>query len=712
MADVNDAVEFMRHSEDAESENRQLGLQALKFRYGEQWPQYAIASRGIDRPQLTINETNVYIKKICNMQRQQRPRGKASPVGDRADKKIAKVITGLGRHIEVSSDADNAYDTAFDFAATIGWGYWRLNTDYTAADSFNQDICIRLVDNPFSVYFDPASVVPDGSDAKKCLIAKMMRKSQFKKMYPDAMANGFQQRGTGDSDADWMTAGDEGSIRVAEYYYIDRTPSQLFKLSDGAVFYRDDLPPIELLQKAGLEIIGSRESYTEKVMWQKQTAFEILEKKDLHGKWIPVVPVYWTRVMIDGRRMCMGLVKDAMDPARLNNFWKTAITEYLALAPKAKWLIADGQDEGHEVEFKQANLSNAALLRYKPTTLDGQPVPPPQRIQPEPPPAGLIEATFMATQDLSKVMGVFDPAVRGGAQHKSDKTLNAERGQSENTNFDGYDNLTRSIKHTWRIMLSWFPKIYDTQRVQRIIGEDGRDSVVMLNEKQPQLDQSGQPVLNDEGQAIMRVLNDVTVGEYDVVMETGPGYDTKRQEGVDAMMQLLDTPLGEKVAMVADDLVVRNLDFNGADLIADRLAAANPLSQVDEKSDVPPQAQMMIQGLQANLQKATQTIQALQTEIKLKTGIEQMRQDGETTRAHLAATVRAHDSLERSASNRHDAEVRAMASQGNEEIKAVASILLAHIDTAQLEREIAARNMELERVSAQPTPANGNGAAQ
>jgi 3-deoxy-D-manno-octulosonic acid (KDO) 8-phosphate synthase len=116
--------------------------------------------------------------------------------------------------------------------------------------------------------------------------------------------------------------------------------------------------------------------------------------------------------------------------------------------------------------------------------LQGEPAPPsPQRIQPEPPPAGMIEATFMATQNLSRVMGVFDPAVRGGAQHKSDKTLNAERGQSEMTNFDGYDNLVRSIKHTWRIMLSWFPTVYDVQRSQRIIGEDGRDSLVTLNER-------------------------------------------------------------------------------------------------------------------------------------------------------------------------------------------------------------------------------------
>lgn len=710
MADVQEAVEFLRHSEDAEAQNRQTALTALKFRHGEQWEPSAVASRGIARPQITINETNVYLKKICNMQRQQRPRGKASPVGDGADKKIAKIATGLGRHFEVASDADNAYDTAFDFAATIGWGYWRLRPDYIAPDSLDQTILLESIDNPFTVYFDPASSLPDGSDQRKALIAPMMRKSAFKKEYPGALLSGFSDRGTGDSESYWTDAGEDGMIRVAEYFHIERTPSKLFKLSDGATFYERDLPPVNMMREAGLEIIGRRESYIEKVKWQKQTAFEVLEERDFPGHWIPLIPVFWTRVMIDGKRICYGMVKDAMDPARLNNFWKTAITEWLASMPKAKWLLADGQDEGHELEFKNANVSNASLLRYKPTSVDGTPVPPPTRIEPAPPPSGMIEATMMASQDLSRVMGIFDPAVRGGAQHKSDKTLNAEQGQSENTNFDGYDNLTRSIKHSWRIMLSWYPKILDTQQVRRIIGEDGREQMVTLNEKQPQVDQNGQPMLDDDGQAIVKILNDMTVGDYDVVMETGPGYDTKRAEGVDAMMQLLDTPLGEKVAMTSDDLVVRNMDFPGADMIADRMAAANPLANIDEQSDIPPAVQMKLQAAQQQIQQLTQTVQGLQTEIKLKSGIVQMQEQSETQREHMRMAVKAHDVERRDATARHDTEMRAMSAQGIEETRGIVDLLLAHIDTAQLEREIAAREQSEIRMANQPAVANGNGA--
>jgi hypothetical protein len=688
MADVGDAIEFLHDASDAESDNRQRGLEALKFRYGSQWPQYAVASRGLDRPQLTINETNTYIKKVTNAQRQQRPRGKASPVDNFADKKIAKIITGLGRHIEVNSDADNAYDTAFDFAATIGWGYWRLRTDYIADDSFNQDIYVDMIDNPFSVYFDPNSKLPDGSDGEKALVTDVMLKTKFEKMYPGATLNGLSDRGSGDSDPDWVLDKD---IRIAEYFYIDRVKAKLVMLTDGTVLWADEISKIQkLLSMAGIGVRGDRDSLKSVVKWQKQTAFDVLEEKTLPGRWIPIIPMYWTNVIIDSRRVRQGLVQDAMDPQRMVNFWQTSITESIALAPKAKWLIAEGSDEDHENEFARANLSASPTLHYKTTGVDGRDIPPPQRIAPEPPPAGAIEASFMASQNLSRVMGIFDPGVRGGAQHKSDKTLNAEQGQSEITNFDGYDNLVRSIKHSWRVMLSWMPSVYDTQRVQRIIGEDGREDLVTLNEKTQGQDESGQ--------AIEKVLNDITVGTYDVVMDVGPGYDTKRKEGVVATMELMATPIGEKVAQVADDLIVRQMDFPGAEAIADRLAAANPLSQVDEKSDVPPQAQMQLKAAQQQIQQLQQQLQEAGIELKFGLKKEQMKQDAETKRTLMTTTSKAHesemwaqeearqvDSVERT--RIHDTQTRALSAQHVEEIRGMVQLLLKHLDTAQLEKE-------------------------
>lgn len=705
MPNVQDAVEFLRKASENEAQQRQEGLECLKFRYGDQWPTYAINSRGMDRPRLTINEINTYVKKVTNAQRQMRPRGKASPVDNFADKKIAKVITGLGRHIEVQSDADNAYDTAFDFAATIGWGYLRLFTDYVSDESFSQEIYIGALQNPFSVYYDWNSVLPDGSDAERALITTMMGKESFRKKYPGAEQANFEDRGAGDTASQWITQND---IRLAEYFYIERVKATLVALSNGQTMWADDLEKRDGMADAmvmqGISILGERESFRSTVKWCKQTAVEILEEKVLPGRWIPVVPVYWTDVQVDSRRIKRGLVYDGIDPARMVNFWNTSITEYLALAPKAKWLVPEGTDEGHENEFNRANLSPSPVLRYKPTDVMGQPAKP-ERIAPEPPPAGLIEATFMATQNLSRVMGVFDPAVRGGAQHKSDKTLNAERGQSEMTNFDGYDNLTRSIKHVWRIILSWVPEVYDTQRVLRIIGEDGREEMVTLNERQTVQEQ--QP--DGTTVAVEKILNDVCVGEYDVVMETGPGYDTLRKEGAAMMIEVMKTPMGEAITQTSADLVMRQQDFPGSDLIADRLAAANPLSQIDEKSDVPPQAQMMIKQLQSQLKQAGQQIQALTLDKQYRLSVENMKQEGETKRTLMKTTADSHDTEVQAATKAHDVESKAETAMNIEEIRGIVTLLAKKLDIQHgeqsqdkdishsmqtLDREIAQRDRE------------------
>jgi hypothetical protein len=688
--DPKEAVQFMREASDHESHNRTEALDDLKFRFGDQWPVEVQNSRTLqERPCLTINEVDSFCRQVENQQRQQRPRIKVHAVDDVADPKIAKVISGLMRHFEVNSDADNAYDLAFAFAVTIGWGYFRMRTDYTREDSFDQDIYFDQVENPFTVYFDPYSTLPDGSDADKVLITDLMKKTTFQKMYPSAETQGFTQLAAGDSLVDWVQ---EHDIRVAEFFYADRKKDTLIKLSSGAILWQDQLPEAPILEQNGIKVSGTRESWRRTIKWCKQTAYEILDQKDIPGRYIPVIPVYGNSYIINGRRIRFGLMRFAKDPQKMVNFWQTAMTEYLALAPKAKWQMAAGQDEGYENEYAQANISTRSTLHYNPR-VEGIPetLGPPERIAPEPPPAGLIEASMMASQNLSRVLGIYDPGISQSKNHKSDKTINAEDQQTDQSNFQYYDNLTRSIKHAGRIALGWIPKYFDTERVMRIIGEDGRPDMVTVNEKQ-----QGQ---NEQGDPIQTVLNDVTVGEYDIVMDTGPGYDSKRQEAVAIFGQMLGTPLGEKIAAVADDVIIRNMDVPGAEVIADRLAAANPLAQIDDKSDIPPKAQMQIKSLQQKLDQATQALQQAGLEIKYRANIEQMKQDGEDKRELMRSTTKAHDIEKIAATKQHDTEVRAITAQNVAEIGGIVDLLLKHIDTQHLEKELEMRNKELTQKS-------------
>jgi hypothetical protein len=624
---IDQAKEFLRFCSDNDSNNRVEALDDLKFAGGDQWPVEIQNSRLLEsRPYLTINKIDAYCRQIANQQRQQRPRIKCHGVNTQSDAKIAEIITGICRHVEEQSDADAAYDNAFDFAVRMGWGFWRITTDYVRPDSFDQEIYIKRIENPFMVYFDPNSNEPDGSDAEKCLITEVVSKEAFRKMYPDAETDaGFTPRGTGDSQSEWITKED---IRIAEYFYTEYKHTKLVLLSDGTTVYEDEMPSQDAMLAAGIYEVSRRVTVKKQIKWVKLTGMQILEKRDWAGKYIPVVPVYGQQLVVDSKKKKFGLTRMAKDPQRMYNFWSTALTESVALAPKAKWLLAEGQDEGHEDEWAQANIKSMPVLRYKQTDSEGRPANPPQRLNPEPPPTGITTALEGLNTDLMAVVGIYDPRMLPQG-NISGKAIQGQQQQTDMTNFHYYDNLTRSIKQTGRIILDLIPSVYDKERALRIIGDDGKGEVVTVNQ------------LSVDEMGVETILNDVTVGQYDVVMETGPGYNSKRQEAVDSMIQMLQ--VDPQLMQQAGDLVFRNMDFPGADIIADRLAAANPLAQINDKSDVPPQVQMQLAQSQQVIQQLQQELQAMQMDLKYGATVKQQQEEAATARKQMEIESKAID---------------------------------------------------------------------
>jgi hypothetical protein len=680
---IADAMKFLRLSNDADTSNRSEALEDLKFAAGDQWPTEIQNSRNLEaRPCLTINKIDPYIRQVTNQQRQARPRIKVHGMNTSSDEKLAEILTGVIRHIEVNSDADQAYDTAFDYSVRMGWGYFRVVTDYIRDDSFDQEIYIRPIDNPFTVYFDPNSILPDGSDAERCLITTVLEKKVFQDMYPDADLGSFTYRGTGDDSAEWIMKDD---IRIAEYFYTERKAVKLVQLSDGTAVFEDELPAEEILRMAGITRVGERESMRKQIKWCKLTAMEVLEERTWPGKYIPIVPVYGQQLVIESKRKKYGLVRNAKDPQRMLNFWQTSITESVALAPKAKWLLAEGQDEGHELEWASANIKSTPVLRYKQKDIEGQPAPAPVRLQPEPPPAGILAASASINNDLQAVLGIFDPN-QMPTGNMSGKAINGQQQQMDLTNFHYFDNLTRSIRFAGKILLDLIPKIYDHERVMRIIGYDNQPELVVLNQRT--VDAAG----------VTKILNDVTVGEYDVVMETGPGYNSKRQEAVANMMPLLSA--SPELMKIAGDLVFRNMDFPGADVIADRLAASNPLANIDEKSDIPPQAQMQLAQSKQMIEQMQQQMQQMEMMLKSRADVVALQQDGETKRKLMDVTSRAHNTETINEAKVNQNIMNSMVSQNKAELDAMTKLMLARMDTNQLQAEIAKRDAETQQMYA------------
>jgi hypothetical protein len=322
-----------------------------------------------------------------------------------------------------------------------------------------------------------------------------------------------------------------------------------------------------------------------------------------------------------------------------------------------------------------ANIKSMPVLRYKQKDIEGVPAPAPVRLQPEPPPVGIMEAAGAISNDLQMVLGVLDPNQLPSG-NISGKALQGQQNQVDLSNFHFYDNLTRSIAQTGRIILDLIPKIYDTQRVMRIIGSDGHPDMTTIN----------------EANEICEVLNDVTVGEYDVVMDTGPGFQTKRQQAVESMMPLLTG--NAELFNIAGDLVFRNMDFPGADVIADRLAAMNPMANIDEKSDIPPEAQMRLAQSEQMIQQLQQQLQAAGLEINNRAQVAQIKEEGATKRKLMDVTARAHNTETMAEVRVNDQNTRSITSQNKTEIDALVKILLARMSPNQLMGEIERLNAE------------------
>ncbi len=615
----------------AESENRKKGVKAIKFRWGEQWPDDVKNSRkSSGRPALTINHANVFCQRQENTLRQQRPRIKVHPVGDGANVDTAATVQGIIRHIENRSYASVAYDRGAKGAVDIGWGYWRIAGEFLGPKSMDQELKILPIRNHFSVYMDPGAKFPDGRDQKWCIISETMKRQEYKRRYPKAQNIDYSYV---DSPGDLGILNNEWEgkeeIRLAEYYRIHEVRDTLCLMNDGSTLFKSELPAEELRTalnyqpqidpKTGTPV--ERPSTRLTVEWFRLNGKEIVERTTIPGRYIPVIRSEGNVEEIDGKTVRKGMVEDLIDPAQMYNYWRTAQTERYALAPKAPWVVAEGQTDGHP-EWNDANQKSYSTLVYKAvtvTTAQGEQVlPPPQRQPPVPVEEGMAAAAAGAEHDLMSVAGMpqenpeLASRIVGG-----NKYLQRRQGMQDLTHFQYYDNQTLAIAWTGEVLLEMIPHYYDTERMQRIIGEDGVPQVVKINEQ-------GAP--DDSG--VQRVKNDMTVGLYSVVMDTGPGYATKREEAAENMVEVLGTPLGEVVVQQGADLVLRNMDWHGADELADRVASTIPAAMEKMVEGLPKQAQNIIGSMQKQLQDLQGQLQQAQLEIKYQGSVKEMQVHG------------------------------------------------------------------------------------
>jgi hypothetical protein len=633
---IDTAKSRLKMALDALSDSREDELDDLRFRAGSpdnmwQWPADVLSTRGAvtgqtinARPCLTINKLPQHVLQVTNDQRQNRPAGKVIPVDDKADVDVAEILNGIIRHIEYISDADVAYDTACDSQVTFGEGYFRILTEYCDENSFDQDIKIGRIRNSFSVYMDPTIQDPAGSDAQWCFISQDMLKEEFEEQYPKATAlSTWMAEGVGDQGMSaWLT---DKTIRIVEYFYFDNEQATLrmYETPQGPESVIKGTPRDEILTLAGFHVVKERATTIKKVKWCKLNGFEVLERRDWAGKWIPVVRVVGNEFEIDGEIHISGLVRNAKDAQRMYNYWVSQEAEMLALAPKAPYIGYGGQFEGYEANWKNANVVNAPYLEVNPeaTDVDGKVFPLPQRSQPPMLSAGILQAKMGAADDIKGTTGQYDPTLGAESNEKSGKAIIARERQSDTGTFHYVDNLAKAIRFGTRQIIDLIPKIYDTQRIARIIGVDGEVDYAQIDPASPVPKQE----FKDENGAVIKTIYNPSLGKYDVMATTGPNYMTKRQETASMMVELSQGVADPVISGVMRYFAVKNMDFPEAQEFASVMKKLLPPGLLDNEEESPElmQAKKVIEEQGQQLQAVTQMLQQINSsmdaqELKIK----------------------------------------------------------------------------------------------
>lgn len=649
---LKEAIERFELIQSIDKDNRDNQKSDTLFVYspGNQWPEDVRQTRTQWKELcLEFNQLKQFVAQVVNDQRQNRPGVRIHPASGDASKEVAEILQGLIRGIEYDSNAEAVYDAAFESAVVGGRGWWRICSEYLDNDGFEQKLVLKPIQDSSSVYADTDYQQPDGSDRNFVFVVQSYSKTEFLNKWPDAEPISWD-----DIPREWALEKD--TVIVADYYRRVCNKRVMVMMSDGAKGFKDEMPePPE-----GVTIIREREVEDWSVEWYTIAGGkQILAQYDWPGSVIPVVCTVGVDMILGGKRVYQGLTRHARDAQAMLNFGMTQQAIHLSLTPRAPWVLAEGQNEGYENMWRDANTKNFSALVYRPVSLDGVLAPPPQRTAPSMPDAGWDRWCQMMIAMIKSTIGMYEQSLGQKGNEQSGRAILAREKQGDTATFNFVDNLSRAIALTGRILVEAIPYYYDTERIVHIIGPDDTRKMVKINQMSPDP--------SDPLQAIAQ--NDVTVGKYAVTCEAGPSYATKRQETADSLMQLVQA--FPPTAQVAGDLIVKSLDIADADIIAERLKSILPppvlaMEQAKEKNGgkINPQVVAEMQQKDQQLQQAVQTMDAMQQKIQeLESGVQaavakaQAEAAAKLQLAEIERKSREHEASIKAATEVHIAEI-------------------------------------------------------
>jgi len=570
---------------DADKENIQAGWEDLKFYAGDQWDSRDVAARQAEnRPCLTLNQIPRFVRQVTGDMRMSKPSIKINPVDDQTDPKNAEILESIVRQIENTSDGRAAYFCGLDSQVTAGIGHWRILADYADDDTFDQDLKLIPIRNGLGVLWDPAAELPTREDAQYCFVTQDMPLGDFKAEYPDFAATDIESTDvTGD---EWFGI---DQVRVAEYWVKKPVKRTIALLETGET--------VEITKETAAQYAGMikkqvvRDSH--KVCRYLISGKDVLDgPTEWPGKFIPIVRVAGEEIQLEKRTVRKSLIRNAKDAQRLYNYWRTAQTEFVALQPRVPFIGTHKNFAENLSDWENSNKTPLPYLGYEPDPSNGGQAP--SRALPPQNSTGFDAGVAFAVEDLKATTGLYDASLGERSNETSGKAIMARQREGDVATYVFFDNFSRAVAHTGRILVDLIPHYYDTARVVRVMGRDGTEEQVKVNAP----DELG------------GVQFDLTAGKYDVVIDSGPSYTTRREEAREGMTTMMQAA-GPQGFMLFGDLYARIQDWPYADEIAERFKGLREQAQGGQQGPDPMQAaqmqlEMQMQAKQAENQASLQ----------------------------------------------------------------------------------------------------------
>jgi hypothetical protein len=575
-----------------------------------QWdPEIESARENADLPALTFNELHPHVLQVVNRARQERPQPKVT-AGDKGDPDTADVIEGKLRHIQYASQADVAYDTAVVYQAAGGWGFYDVTLEYIDdGDTFIQEPRIKRVQDPMCEYPDPGAIESDFSDAKWWISRYWMDRDAFKERFKEEPVE--FEAGTSE---DWSK---EEQVCIAKYWTLQINERRKVQLADGTSGFDDEIDFEEA------DVVNERPTFERTVYCDIIDGEKVLQTTEWAGAWIPKVPVLGAEVVVNGKRQFISIIRYARDPQKLENAYLSKVAEKIGSA-------MDGHYIGFTGQFKDKKWRSAKPQKYyeaEPLNVSGQPSPLPSWIAVDPQIQAASQAALQMRDSIRAAVGYNDNIIQPSHADLSGVAITKRGEQQELTNYHIMDNLERSQYHCARICLDLEKKLENEPRAMKIMGADRKISTVAVTAK------------NEDGQVPLvpgmenQKHHRFDIGTYDLSVENGPSYPSKRAEMREEVQVLIET--NPQLAPVYLDIF---FDLMGYAELAERakllLPPAIQQAQQAKAQGIPPQvAQQLAQQTQQIQQLKSLAMQALQ---KLQT--KQVEQQGRLAIEHVKTT--------------------------------------------------------------------------